>query len=130
MTVQVMNRLTLFRRITVLGCVMTFLALPLVADAADTTPAAKIVEMDIFAGPNGYIRLDPTVTVTYTGANPPACLPPNNYFIIPTNTDMDRAALAQMQVAYALKKPVVLHVAGCNSVNLVDFPVSSGAKTY
>lgn len=129
MTAQVMNRLTLPKRITVgLGYVMTLLALPLAADAADTTPQAKIVEMDIFAGPNGYIRLDPAVTVTIPGFT--TCTTPNNYFIIPTNTDMDRAALAQMQVAYALKKPVVLHIAGCNLVGSTNFPVSSGAWTY
>ena len=128
MTVQVMNRLTLVRRMMVLGCVMTLLALPLLAHAADTTPAAKIFEMDVFAGPTGYIRLDPAVTVTIPGFS--TCTTPNNYFVIPTNTDMDRAALAQMQVAYALKKPVVLHIAGCVLVGATNFPVSVGAWTY
>lgn len=89
MTVQVVNRLTLFKQVTAwVSALMVLLALPLAAVAADTTPAAKIVEMDIFAGPTGYIRLDPAVTVTIPGFT--NCTTPNNFFVIPTSTDMDR----------------------------------------
>lgn len=101
--------------------------------AFDTTPPAKITEMDIYgvttpAGSVVFVRLDPTLTISITGFS--TCTAPSNFFALTTSTDADRAVLAQLQTAYALKKTVILHVVGCGTVGTVTYPLAVGVWTF
>lgn len=119
---------SLFRRV---GGALCLLLISAGAFAADTTPAAKIVEMDVYGtygGTRVFVRLDPAVTVTTPGFTD--CTAPNNFYLLSTSTDADRAVLAQLQMAYGLKKNVVLHVVSCTTISSVDYPVGIGARTY
>ena len=102
------------------------------AHAFDTDPPAKITEMDIYgaSGTTGsvvYVRLDPTVTITIPGFS--TCTAPSNFVALSTAADADRAVLAQLQTAYALKKQVKLHVVGCATVGTVTYPIAAGVWT-
>lgn len=103
------------------------------AYAFDTTPAAKITEIDIYgaAPPSGavvFVRLDPLLTITTPGFT--TCTAPNNFFALSTASDADRAVLAQLQTAYALKRTVVLHVMGCGTIGTVTYPIATGVWTF
>lgn len=126
-------RTRLWRQRSKVGLFIVSTTLSAVACAFDTAPAAKITEMDIYGAtqPTGtvvYVRLDPAVAISITGFS--TCTAPNNFFALTTNSDADRAVLAQLQTAYALRKPVVLHVTGCGTVGGITYPVAVGVWTF
>lgn len=110
------------------------LLMPAAVYAFDTTPAAKITEMDIYGAspPSGsvvYVRLDPTLSITITGFSTCTLAGSNNWVALTTSTDADRAVLAQLQTAYALKKTVVMRVFSCGTVGTITYPLAGGVWT-